>query len=165
MNKEKYTEIIHSRLNHVQNLQSAISGLVITASGWLIAKTNLTSIPFIQNEVIIYCVYGLLIWMHLFTLYQYFCVKKAAFILSNLENQVTDYTGIKYFDMDNMRLYLYFLSHGAPSIIAFVAPYIGYTLGAIAPWLALKLFVFYIVFTFLTIWLLGFSFRYNNKTW
>ena len=163
MNKEKYTEIIHSRLNHVQNLQSAISGLVITATGWLIAKTNFTSIPYIQNEAIIYYVYGLLIWMHLFTMYQYFYVKKAIFILRNLENEVVGYTGIKYFDMGYMRLYFYFLSHGAPNIIAFVAPYIGYTLGAIAPCLALKLSLFYIVFTILIL-LLGLSFRCNNKT-
>lgn len=158
MNKDKYSEIIHSRLNHVQNLQSGVSGLVITVCGWLIGKNDYANIQLIHNLVIIYSVYGLLIWTHLFTMYQYFSVKKAAFVLANLEEQVSDYNGTKYFNMGSMRLYLYFLSHGAPSIIAFSAPLVAYALGAIELYIALQLFVFFIVFTVLIVWLLGRSF-------
>ncbi|MDV6346942.1 hypothetical protein R2083_05355 [Nitrosomonas sp. Is35] len=105
MQNEKYWEIIHTRLNHVQNLQSAMSGLEITGIGIFLAKSNPENLEFLSyNQSVAYGIYGLLIWMHLFTLYQYFSVKKALLVLKDWENQLNGTIGIRYFDMGNMRL-------------------------------------------------------------
>ncbi|OQW38406.1 MAG: hypothetical protein A4S08_09795 [Proteobacteria bacterium SG_bin4] len=133
MQNEKYWEIIHLRLNHVQNLQSAMSGLEITGLGIFLAKVNPENLEVLScNQTLIYGIYGLLLWMHLFTLYQYFSVKKAQLVLNDWENQLKESIGIRYFAMGNMRLRLYFISHAAPTFIAFLAPFLALDLGLIS---------------------------------
>lgn len=163
MNADKYAEIIHSRIIHVQNLQSAISGLVITGCGMLLFQFDQTKIQLIENSVVIFCVYGLLIWMHLFTVYQYYSVKKGVLVLQRLESQMKDYEGLQYFDMGNTRLYLYFLSHGAPSIIALSSPIVAFALGVIRLQIAMQLLSLFLVLTVLIVWLLSVGFRLRKS--
>ncbi|MBK7491935.1 MAG: hypothetical protein IPI17_08035 [Nitrosomonas sp.] len=160
MQNEKYWEIIHTRLNHVQNLQSAMSGLEITGIGIFLAKANPETLEVLAcNQSVVFGMYGLLIWMHLFTLYQYFSVKKALLVLKDWENQLKESIGTKYFDMGNMRLRLYFISHAAPSFIAFLTPLLAFNLGLISLETTLSLFGIFLVITIPFFMLLQNSFK------
>lgn len=159
MNADRYAEIIHTRINHVQNLVSAISGLEITVLSVFFAQTNPINNHFLANKLIAICAYGVIFWMHIFTLYQFYSVKKAVLVLSSLERQMIDYSGIKYFDTGNLRLYLYFVAHGIPSIIAFVVPLGLNVLGIISNMETLILLISFLVVTVIVIWLLSYSFR------
>ena len=130
MDTKIYAEIIHSRICHVQNLTSALCGLEITGFGALLLQKNLLT-DIAGNLTLFIFAYAMIFWMHLFSLYQYFAVKKAALVLANMEEGLQDYTGVKYFNIGNGRFQLYFIAHGLPSIIAITAPIAFYFLKVI----------------------------------
>ena len=109
MNTETYAEIIHSRMCHVQNLTSALCGLEITGFGALLLQKDYLTGVVQTNLTILVITYGIIFWMHLFSVYQYYSIKKAAFVLAKLEDDIQNYTGIKYFNTGNLRFRLYYI--------------------------------------------------------
>ncbi len=163
MHIDKYAEIIHSRINHVQNLQSAISGLVITGCGILATKYDPTNQVKCIDLTIVYSVFLLLLWMHIFTIYQFYSVKKAVLVLKHLETKINEYEGIKYFDLGELRFNMYLVSHGAPSIVAAIAPLIACSLGLIDGSTMAYLLAIYLLTTILIVRLTRQGFRLNVK--
>ena len=97
--------------------------------------------------------------MHLFTLYQYFSVKKALLVLKDWENQIRESIGERYFDMGSTRLRLYFISHAAPSFIAFLAPLLALDFGLISLEATFSLLGIFLVITIPFFMLLKGSFK------
>ncbi len=136
----EYANLVNTRLNHVQNLQSAISGLLgIFCIALLITiftllrdtgteTTKLFKLPESIQPVSLLLTTVILSWLHVFSLYQVFSVVKCVKILTNIESDVEDYSGLKYFEANNKRLVFYAIAHSFPSIILLFYPFMLYRL-------------------------------------
>jgi len=158
VDKSTYAQIVHSRLNHVQTLLSAVCALEITlilggifgACQLIAANADVDTVKqaFKAGPVGMWTVFFLLLWGHVFCLYQFFVTRKAVKILASLEEEMGE---LKYFTDPPSRLFLYFCAHGLPSIVAFIAPIILSRYELMNGWQVLYAY-FYFVAVSLGVW-------------
>lgn len=126
-----YVDIVHSRMNHVQALLSALCALEISAVVWVVATVlTLPDIGVVTSRMTqfvsgsflgIVLAYGVLLWAHLFTIYQFYVVRKSAKVLQHFEINMANYCGPLYFNSRQPRYWLYYVAHGFPTLAALFA--------------------------------------------
>lgn len=129
-----YADMLSGRLSTIQNLQSAASGFTVTLCvGALVAVgTESFSVdPQAWNELApawrlrIAVAAIALTWGHLFSMYQAHAVAKCVRAIQVLEESLSvDDAPTRYFAGGSLRLRLHDLTHGFPSVLFFVSPWL-----------------------------------------
>lgn len=128
--EKEYYIIISNRLNQLQNLQSNISNIfgTLTIAGFgLVSQFSAFNLLFIvkYKYLLSLILFTIILWGHLYSLYQYNAVKECVKVLTNLEDIIVGhgYEGHKYLGHKLKCRYLFhFWTHSFPSILFLLFP-------------------------------------------
>jgi hypothetical protein len=147
MNETEYFSWVHTRVNHVQKLQTYVTNVISSAAVAIPALivlalrildpangpshlTDLLRVAFMPTYIAVMLT---LLWAQLVSLYQTFCIFKLVRILGELElrahSKITDMENLPYFPHGGVRRFYYALLHLLPTLYLVMLPVFAFTFG------------------------------------